>query len=267
MGKFKLIAKARLLEATGVLLALFSFCFILTAVLGDMSLLASAFIGIKGISSGISSAGKDAVIAAFSVTGLVLLLLLSPPLRAGRERWFFLNAAGKNTGFSGLFFFFKKENYLRSLSLWYYSFAVKGSALIIFLFPGLCLAGVTYYAVASGLVAYEITLSIAIACAVILLIGLSFYFVFSSGFFMYWQTALSESISPSKAYEISNALCRESTVKICRFKLSFTPWWLLCVFVFPAFYVWGYYKQSQAVFCLREEWKISPKAEPGQAAG
>ena len=73
----------------------------------------------------------------------------------------------------------------------------------------------------------------------------------SAGWLLYpFIIAADEALSPSEAYECSLGLVRERVGKICIFRLSFLPWWLLCIFVFPLFYVWGYYRQSLAVLAF-----------------
>lgn len=60
-----------------------------------------------------------------------------------------------------------------------------------------------------------------------------------------------ENFTPLDATRESVANTRGRLAEIFFFKLSFAPWFLLCLGIFPAFYVVPYYRQSVACLFLR----------------
>lgn len=251
MGKIKLTARARILGNSATLLLMFAFSFFVIFVSGNLSVIGNLIMNFIMP----DSYEKSAVIIILSFIGILFCLLILPPLKLGRERYFFMKAKKEPVNFRDLFFCFSRKDYLKSLFSRWYELLIKTGAFLLFIFPSVCLSAVTYFAAKETDAALAVVIILAVGSFVLLSVGLAYYFVFSQSFFLYNIIIINnDNIKPSKAYSYSNGICGKSKLLLCRFKLSFIPWWLLCVFVFPAFYVWGYYKQSMALLQYRNEY-------------
>ncbi len=256
MGRIKIIAKSHLLGNTLSVLMIFVITLSAIVVSGNFSFLFSYILRLPFI-SGILATQEALRIAkiTFSVIGIVISILVVPPLKLGSERWFFLRAKGEKLKVGDLFNYFHLSSFLRSQSAFWYCTLVKTGVFVFFQFPAICVSGVLYSAAVQGESSYMIVVALAVAAAFLSISGSGFYFVYSAGWFMYYYIIVSnDTINLNKAYNFSVKLVKNSISKVCLFKLSFIPWWLLCVFVFPVFYIWGYYKQSLAVLAYRNEY-------------
>lgn len=84
---------------------------------------------------------------------------------------------------------------------------------------------------------------------VLVLAGLGFYLVYTQRYSKSWfYLACYKDFSVSDAISESIKRTRNKCADILFFKLGFVPWFLLCILIFPAFYVVPYYKQS--ITCL-----------------
>lgn len=90
-----------------------------------------------------------------------------------------------------------------------------------------------------------------IGTAVLALTGFAFYSVsvqkYSRALFF---LAAYENISPLEALKLSKKMTGRGDIKLLMFKLSFLPWFVLCLAVIPVFFVIPYYKQSITCYFL-----------------
>lgn len=256
VGRIKIIAKSHLLGSTLPIFTIFIIAVSAIAVSGDFSFLVSYILNLPLINNLISTGEARSIVKIIlSVIGIIITIIVIPPVKLGIERWFFVRAKGENAKVRDLFYFFEFSRFLRSQSAFWYSTAIKTAVFFFFQFPALCIFGVLYSAAFQGESSYTIVLALMVSGVMLALAGLGFYFVYSADWFMYYYIIVSnDTIKLSKAYRFSVKLVKNSIGRVCLFKLSFFPWWLLCVFVFPIFYVWGYYKQSLAVLAYRNEY-------------
>lgn len=256
MGRIKIIAKSHLLGNTLPILVAFIVALSAIVISGDFSFIFSYLLRLPLISDLVSTPFADRIARiSLSVVGIVVSVLVVPPVKLGIERWFFLRAKGEQVKVGDVFYYFTLSRFLRSQGAFWYSFLIRSGVFFFFQFPALCIFGVLYTAVLQGESSYTIVISLALAGMLIAALGLGFYFVYSADWFMYYYIIVSnDTIKLGKAYKFSTTLVKNAIGRLCLFKLSFLPWWLLCVFVFPVFYVWGYYKQSLAVLAYRNEY-------------
>ncbi len=84
---------------------------------------------------------------------------------------------------------------------------------------------------------------------ILALAGFGFYLIFTQRYSKAWfYLACYKDFTVSDAIEESIKRTKGKYADILFFKLGFVPWFLLCVLIFPAFYVIPYYKQS--ITCL-----------------
>lgn len=256
MGKLKLIAKSYLLGDTFAVLSVFVITLTAIVFSGDFSFIITSLLELAFSNFRSLTGEKEQMLKIIlSVVGIVLFIIITPPLKLGVERWFFFRAAGEKTTVKDVFRYFGISLFLRGQMSFWYASIIKSAVFIFFQFPALCVLGVLYSSAFVGEASFAILLSLFITGVILSLIGLSFYFLYSENWFMYYYIIVAnETIKLSKAYKYSEGLMKKSHVRVCAFKLSFAPWWLLCIFIFPAFYVWGYYKQSMAVLAYRNEY-------------
>lgn len=256
MGKLKLIAKSYLLGDTFAVLSVFVITLTAIVFSGDFSFIISSLLKLGFSSFRLLSKENEQILKiVLSSVGIILFIIITPPLKLGVERWFFFRAAGEDTKIKDLFRYFIPSLFLRAQMGFWYATVIKSAVFIFFLFPSLCIFGVLYSSTLVGEASLAILFSLFVTDVILLLIGLSFYFIYSANWFMYYYIIVAnETIKLSKAYKYSEGLMKKSNMRVCTFKLSFAPWWLLCAFIFPTFYVWGYYKQSMAVLAYRNEY-------------
>lgn len=255
MNKLKLVAKSHMISKTAPILLTFLLCVSVLIFCGDFSLLTSYLLDITNVNRALSQVSRTTLSMIASVVGLTSLVLLAAPLRLGRERWFMLNAKGEHPKIGELFYYFNFNRYARCLLAWGYSWIVKLSSAAVFFFPSFCLTLVLYYCVFYFSTAFTLIVCLAVTDVILFVIGLGFMFVYNGECLVYYPIIVSnETVRPHQAYSYSKAMTTPVLAKLSVFRLSFAPWWLLCLLVFPSFYVWGYYKQSLAELAYRNEY-------------
>lgn len=260
MGRIKLTAKSHLLGNTLPLLLVFMVLISVITLSGDFSLLVSYLFRIPALSALVSTAFSYRMLRiTLSVIGIVISALTVPPIVLGADRWFVLKATGEETRVRDVFYFFGISRFLRSQSAFWYSFFIRAGVFLFFQFPAVCVFGVLYSSVKYGETAYAIVISLLISGILLLLTGLVFYFIYSADWIVYSYIIVSDdTVSLHNAYILSSEFAKNNIGKICFLRLSFVPWWLLSVLVFPLFYVWGYYKQTFAVLAYENKNQDNP---------
>lgn len=250
MGKIKVMSKYRLVGKTLPVFTAYILILFLSVILGNFSFLISESIKMSGFAfSGVTS--EMITKSAVSVTGIILVLVIVSPLRLGCERWFLLSAKGENVKLKELFYYFTPKGILKSVSAVTYSATRKTAAFLLFLFPSFCLSGVLYFSFREGEISLYISYALLAFSIFLFVAGLCFYFVYTARYFAYYSIIVSnKTINPRLAFEKSVEITEGAYLKICFFRLSFLPWFLLCALIFPSFYVWGYYKESRAMLSL-----------------
>lgn len=255
MNKLKIIAKSHMLSKTAPIFLTFLLCVSVLIFFGDLSLFVSYALDMTRLNEITSKDAESVILIASCVVGLTFLILLSAPLRLGRERWFMLNAKGKHPKFSELFYYFNMERYAGCLGAWCYAGLIKLGSATVFFFPSLCLTLVIGYCVFYQQTAFALTVCLAVADVLLFIIGAAFMFILNGEFLVYYPIIVSSNtVTPAKACSYSRAMTTPALTKLAAFRLSFAPWWLLCVFIVPSFYTWGYYKQSLAELAYRNEY-------------
>lgn len=99
----------------------------------------------------------------------------------------------------------------------------------------------------------RIALAAAVGTAVLFIISLVFYAVSVQAYVCaQYILVASPSTTVRSAIRQSKAKTLGCRAALLRFRLSFLPWFLLCLAVVPLFYVWPYYKQSLACYITME---------------
>lgn len=182
-------------------------------------------------------------------------------LKSLREGWFISKIKNKNIKFKNVFKMIKEAGILRSLCLYLWLAVLRIMWVIVFFVPT-----VFYLKVSLSLFkGYEATPFAAIVLlagfVLIFLIGLTSFLCLIQKYFLCYYLLLNnlELRLKDVIYQSQN-LCEGKLLKILLFKLKFIPSFLLCVFIFPVFRVYTFYKQSCALFA-NELFKNRNKAE------
>lgn len=186
-----------------------------------------------------------------SLIALVSSVLLAAPLKAGRMAWFWRQSGrkGRHNGAGTLLSPFRPaRRAMQAVWLWLSLFARKLCWALLFCAPGAVLLGIAWYKLIKGSEALLFLIPCA-AGVVFLVVGLFFYLLVTRRYLLtYYLFDESGKASASAVIRESARVMDGQMGRAAAFALSFTPWLLSCVFLFPVFYVYPYYQQSRAVF-------------------
>ena len=124
---------------------------------------------------------------------------------------------------------------------------LKAVWLAVALFPfAVCLILLLY--AAGGGVSYLVALVLSFGTVAFLLSGIVFYRCVSASFFLAKYHFISgDCLTFRQMISASQESMKKRKRMLLRLRLSFAGWFLLCAFVAPLGYVWGYYNQTLAV--------------------
>lgn len=181
-----------------------------------------------------------------SCAALILSVFAIGAFRIGLDAWFWKRSAREyapyHLFFKGFLMFGK------SAWLWLSLKIINAAVLIVFMIPTALFGSAFYYLTVSDFSVYTV-LAAAAGTLLSLIGGILFSWTFMQKF------ALSTYFLAENPLMSAWGAIKESTVymtgnekKLMLHKLSFLPWLLSCVLIFPALYVMPYYYQSCACF-------------------
>lgn len=182
----------------------------------------------------------------FPAVSLFLSIALIAPLRLRLQIKYLLLARGKNTsqridmGFSGMLKACEMSVCLFFIKLFWLAVfeAVPVTASVIFVY-------------------HNLRRAVSLRAAFVFFSGMIILSIAGFGFYLLYTQRYSKSmfyLACYKDFTVADAISesikrtKDKCADILFFKLGFVPWFLLCVLIFPAFFVIPYYKQS--VTCL-----------------
>ena len=188
-------------------------------------------------------------IVSIVVTALSMLIFsfVSCALRTGCNAWFHFYKRKKRLGRA--MFWLAPKNSLKAFGLYVALFLVKTFWTILLLLPGVAIMfSFSYLAYDAG-IEFNLFLCGVVGGGILFVMGLVFRFFIVQKYFLA-KTILVENPGASvlSAIRQSREIMDGNLKKTAFFKLSFAPWFLICVGVFPILYVWPYYRQSCTVF-------------------
>ena len=184
--------------------------------------------------------GKVIIFSFFGVLSYVFLA----PFKYGRDIWFYENAKKNRLSIRKLFSFYKGRKLYYSIK---FVLSVQLRKLLIyFLFslPATVLTVYIFYALREG-VGRNLLFVLSVGTTVLYICSFFFSFVFSQRYFLapflYYENDYCRVRDVlSLSVKIMDKRCFETAF----LKLSFAGWFLLCIFIFPTFYVYPFYKLS-----------------------
>ncbi len=160
------------------------------------------------------------------------------------------------------FEFFKPLSFniqLKIIYLHFLRFFKNIFTFVFYLFPSAAVALITLYFLNDGIDGF-IFLLLVILFAALLISGLYFSFVSAQSL-----AFIDEAVFSNPSLTVSQTLkaAKESTAGRCfslaKFKLSFVVWFLLCVFLIPAFFVIPYYLRCVSLYAKQAFGVKAPK--------
>ncbi|MBQ8227585.1 MAG: DUF975 family protein [Clostridia bacterium] len=167
--------------------------------------------------------------------------------RSGSGAWFrFYERKNRTERF---IYWFLPKRVLRSMGFYFSLFVRKLLWTLILILPGmLTLFSFAFLAYDSGL-EFNLFLCGIAGGVTMTVVGLMFRFVIVQRYFLAQHIFVSDpKLKINQAIRQSCEMMNGRLKKTALFKLSFTPWFLLCAGILPTLYVWPYYRQSCTLF-------------------
>lgn len=186
----------------------------------------------------------------------LLALFLLPPITLGREAWFWRRSAREYEPVTYVFQWYRRTG--RCVALYAMRWGIRIAVSLLFLGPAVICTLAALFAYRDGTTVFTLT-ALSATAAALWIAGVVFDTLFLQRYFlapyllaesteMRARDALRES-----ARVMDSCMMRGRAVKM---KLSFSPWFFSCIFIFPILYVYPYYKQACACYArhiLRNE--------------
>lgn len=185
----------------------------------------------------------------FSVILFFFVLFAASSVRCGREYWFWQRSGYEYTPVYTAFCGFK--HIFRACSLWIRLKLISFFWYTLTLLPAGATTFICYMLLkrsASAAVIYALAISAAVLC----LIGLIFAFIIMQRYALSYAFIFENpSLKARQAVKESKKIMFTNEKKLAALKLSFSAWFLSCIFLLPIFYVAPYYKLSVCAFSRR----------------
>lgn len=240
----KAFIKGKRIKALFIVLFPLIFCVLMTALT----------FGIIFVSDLLRNAGLGFTIAIFAV--LVILsfaaLLIYSSVSVGEKAWYGGITANKKNYTKRLFFWFRPKNSLRAFYFKALLLTVKCLWAIVFFLPAAILVWSVYYLSGTGGLELYLFISLTGGAVLLSVSGAVFFFIAMQKYFIAeYLYSSNPKLGARTAIKQSKNLLDGHIHEIVRFKLSFLPWFLGCVFIVPAVYFIPYYKESCCVVAKR----------------
>lgn len=239
-GKIKIFSKANMLDQnlkmTLVLIitVLFSVFFNNTFILGEI---AYAFVQLPQFSSPLVRFGFMVLIGIVSYVAVL-------PFNYGRDIWFYENAKKNKLSLKTLFSYYRVKKSSGAIKILFSVQIRKLFVTLLFIVPSMAVGAYLLYALRDG-IGELMMLSLAVSFFLLLLTGLFFSFVYCQKYilapYLFYEN---EGCGAREIISFSSKIMENRCFDTAMFKLSFFPWYLLYILVFPAVYVYPYYKTS-----------------------
>lgn len=195
----------------------------------------------------VSNIGFALLMTIIAVVSIVAVM----PLKFGREIWFYENAKKNKLKINRLFFAYNPKYSIKCIRFCFTLFFIKLCWFIAYLVPSIGFSVYLSVSLTQGISQTMLMLSI-IAISLTLSCGLYFYFVTTQRYVLsYIVFHENEDIKPIEAIRLSAQIMDNNCFSCSNLKLSFIPWFFLCLLVFPIVYVYPYYKLSTSFYAVK----------------
>lgn len=191
-------------------------------------------------------------ISFFTLLGIISYIAFLP-FSYGRGVWFYENAKKTRLTPKRLFEYYSIKKSFRAINIVFQVQLRKFSATLLFLVPSFITAGCIVFSLESGL-GRKMLFVLLLSTILLVISGLFFAFIFNQRYFLATYLCYeNENCKVRDAVKLSTEIMENKCSETAFFKMSFAGWFLLCAFIFPAFYVYPFYQlsvASKAVFIL-----------------
>lgn len=240
----KAFIKGKRAKALSIVLFSFIFCAVMTALSFGIIFVSDLF---RDTGIGVTAA----VFAVLVVLSFAALLIYSS-VSVGEKAWYSGITANKRNYTKRLFFWFRPKNSLRAFRFKALMFIIKGIWAIVFFLPAAILVWSIYYLSGTGGLELYLFISLTGGTVLLTISGMIFYFIAMQKYFIAeYLYSSNPRLGAWTAVKQSKNLLDGHIYEIVRFKLSFLPWFLCCIFIIPAVYFIPYYKESCCVVAKR----------------
>ncbi len=246
-ARIKIFSKANMLGQHLSLVLVLLITVFLTLTINNSFVLGQLIINIPNVTSLFSGFSLKAVrLIFFALLGLVSYVALIP-FRYGSDVWFYENAKKTRLPIRQLFNFYGIKKSSSALKLIILVELKKLICTLVFLMPSLVITGYIFYALWTG-VGTRMLMSLIAGDFLLFVSGVFFAFVFSQRYFLATYVMYeNENCRARDAVALSTQIMENKCFETAFFKLSFCGWFLLCLFIFPTFYVYPFYKMSNSL--------------------
>ncbi len=232
--------KGKRVKAMSIVLTSVVYCAFVTAVCFGIILLCE----LLGGGNMLKTAAAIGVLCVLSFAALLFYSSLS----VGEKAWYSGITDERKNYTRRLFFWFRPKNSFRALRFKVLLVTIKAMWAVVFFLPFAVLTWSIYYLSGSGGLELYLFISLSGGAILTAVCGAIFYFIAMQKYFIAEYLYSSDPrLKPLTAIRQSKNLLDGHILEIVCFKLSFTPWFLSCIFIAPAFYFLPYYKESCCV--------------------
>ena len=243
-GRIKIFSKANMLGQNLTLAVVLLITVFLSLVFNNSFVLGQIIADLPRFGELFFRFGERVVkITFFSVLGILSYIALAP-FKFGREIWFFENAKKTRLPVKNLFAFYSMKKSLNTIKFILFLQLKKMFVTFLFLLPSLIIGGYIVYSLSEG-IGKKMLISLFVSSVLLFLSGLFFSFVFVQRYFLAGYIFYENDRSRVKdIINLSVKVMENKCFETAFLKISFVGWFLLCLLVFPTFYVYPFYKLS-----------------------
>ncbi len=239
-GKIKIFSKANMLDQNLKMSMVLVITVLFSIFLNNTFVLGEFVANLPSVSTYVSPIVKTGLLVFIGFVSYFWLV----PFNYGRDIWFYENARKNKLPLRKLFVFYNVKRSFGAIKLTFLVQVRKLSVMLIFLVPAMAVGGYLLYSLKEG-IGQLLFITLSVSFLLLAVTGFFFSFVFSQRYFLapylYFEN---EPCGANDVIKLSAKIMENKCFETAMLKLSFFPWWLLCALLFPAVYVYPYYKLS-----------------------
>lgn len=190
---------------------------------------------------------RNVLVFASSLFAVVFLFAVFSALFMGIDRFFLRKAQKTGASTADFFHYFRVKEMFGMVDFSFKLTLLKLMMLSICFLPCV-ICGMFISSMLTSSASLNVSAILLIAFVCLFLNGARFYFHFTGTLFLAkYYYIKGEYLNFRQLVASSQCAMKKHMKTLKKLKLSFTGWFLLCLFIFPAVYVFSYYRQSAAV--------------------
>ena len=239
-GKIKIFSKANMLDQNLKMTLVLVITALISIVLNNTFIFGELVLQISEIKVFMVPTLENSILI---ILGLVSYVAIAP-FNYGRDIWFYENARKNKLSLKKLFSFYGVKKAAGAIRISFFVQIRKIFITLLFMIPSFALGGYLIYALKEG-IGQLLFITLSVSVILLAVTGVFFSFVFCQRYFLspylYYEN---EPCKTNEIIKLSTKIMENKCFETAMLKLSFFPWWLLCVLIFPTVYVYPYYKLS-----------------------